>query len=261
MIIGVCGIGFVGTAIKQCFEQKNFKVVCYDKYKNIGSFYDLLHTDILFLALPTLFDTTINKYDTVAINNTLLLLNENNYSGCVVIKSTVEPGTTRKYIGMYQGLDIIHNPEFLSAKTATYDFMNQSHIVIGHENSKLVSTLVNIYKTHFTSNISLCTTIESESVKLFCNSFYAIKIQYFTELYLLCQKNGTDYESIKNMMLKNNWINSNHTNVPGSDGHISYGGACFPKDTMALAAYMDTLNANNSVLKATIDERESMRKY
>ena len=261
MIIGVCGVGFVGTAIKQCFEQKNFKVVCYDKYNNIGSFYDLLHTNILFLALPTPFDTIINEYDKTAIMNTLLLLNENNYNGCIVIKSTIEPGTTRKYISMYPNLDIIHNPEFLSAKTAGYDFMNQSHIIIGHENSRQVNLLINIYENHFTNNISLCSTIESESVKLFCNSFYAVKVQYFTELYLLCQKNGTDYELIKNMMLKNNWIHPNHTNVPGSDGHISYGGACFPKDTMALAAYMDTLNTNNKVLKSTIEERNSMRKY
>jgi UDP-glucose 6-dehydrogenase len=97
-------------------------------------------------------------------------------------------------------------------------------------------------------------------MKIFVNSYYAVKIQFFNELYLLCQNNGSDYETIKNLMLKNGWINSMHTNVPGPDGKLSYGGACFPKDTSALNKYMERLSSPNEVLNATISERNKFRK-
>jgi len=96
-------------------------------------------------------------------------------------------------------------------------------------------------------------------MKIFCNSFYALKVQFFTELYQLCQKNGCDYNIVKDMMLKNNWINKMHTTVPGPDGSLSYGGFCFPKDTNALNEYMKVKNTNNKVLEACIKERNEMR--
>ena len=61
------------------------------------------------------------------------------------------------------------------------------------------------------------------------------------------------------MMLKNNWINPMHTNVPGPDGKLSYGGLCFPKDTNALNMYMKKLNSPNKLLESTIVERNEMR--
>ena len=60
-------------------------------------------------------------------------------------------------------------------------------------------------------------------------------------------------------MLKNNWINPMHTNIPGPDGNISYGGLCFPKDTNALNQFMKKLKSPNKVLNATIEERNDMR--
>ena len=96
-------------------------------------------------------------------------------------------------------------------------------------------------------------------MKSFVNCFYAIKVQFFTELYLLCQKNGCDYDKVKDMMLKNNWINPMHTTIPGPDGKISYGGLCFPKDTNALNKYMQREKTPNQLLEAVIKERDEMR--
>ncbi len=100
---------------------------------------------------------------------------------------------------------------------------------------------------------------EAALIKLGCNSFYAVKIQYFTELYLLCSRLGISYENVKNGMLGNGWINKNHTEVPGSDGQISYGGMCFPEDIKALSSYIDDLGTINGVLKAVIEERNKLR--
>ena len=107
--------------------------------------------------------------------------------------------------------------------------------------------------------ISECSCTESECTKIFCNTFYAIKIQYFNELYALSQKLNCDYDTITKLMLKNNWINPMHTNVPGPDNKLSYGGLCFPKDTNALLQFMIKNDSPCEVLKATIKERNIMR--
>jgi UDP-glucose 6-dehydrogenase len=109
------------------------------------------------------------------------------------------------------------------------------------------------------AEISKCDCLESESMKIFCNTYYSIKIQFFTELFLLCKSNNCNYDVVKTLMLKNNWINSMHTNVPGPDGLISYGGLCFPKDTNALLKYMEKNNTPCDVLKYSINERNMMR--
>jgi UDP-glucose 6-dehydrogenase len=71
---------------------------------------------------------------------------------------------------------------------------------------------------------------------------------------------GCDYNRVKELMLKNGWINPMHTDVPGPDGELSYGGLCFPKDTNALNQFMKNKGVPNKVLKATIKERNEMRK-
>ena len=264
MKVGIIGLGFVGSAIQQSFQQKGLELVLYDKYKNggIGSLDQCLNTNILFLALPTLYSFEKEEYDKSAIHEICSFLHNNKYLGCVVIKSTVEPETTNQFEEQYN-LNFVHNPEFLTARTAAEDFHNQKHIVLGKsskcsEDSYLF--LVNFFRENYpNAEISECSALESESMKIFVNSFYSVKIQFFNELFLLCQKNGSDYNKIKDLMIKNGWINPMHTSVPGHDGKLSYGGACFPKDTSALQKYMERKETINEVLKATINERNNLR--
>lgn len=265
MLTGIIGLGFVGSSIEKSLTIKNVDLVLYDKYKNggIGSIQNCLKADILFLALPTLYLDDLKEYDKSSLYETCDYLNKNNFSGVIILKSTVEPETVQKLEEKYK-LDFIHNPEFLTARTAFEDFHNQKHIVLGKgERCDLnkYKMVEDFFKKYYPdAEISKCKSIESESMKIFVNSFYSVKIQFFNELYLLCQKNKADFNIIKDLMLKNGWINPMHTNVPGPDGNLSYGGACFPKDTSALRQYMERLNSTNKVLKATIDERLKFRK-
>lgn len=267
--ICILGLGFVGNSMYNSFKNKdmkeNYNLFGYDKYKNggIGIISDSLKSDIIFMALPTQYDAKIGQYDKSSIIDCCNYLNSESYGGIIVIKSTVEPETTDNLSKMFPNLSFIHNPEFLTARTAYEDFHNQKHIVLGKANNcseeKLI-ILKDFYNKYYPdAEISLCSSLESESMKIFCNSFYAVKVQYFTELYLLTKKNGSDYNTIVNMMLKNNWINPMHTTVPGPDGNISYGGLCFPKDTNALNKYMQKLETNNLVLSACINERNILR--
>jgi nucleotide sugar dehydrogenase len=262
--IGIIGIGFVGTALKTSFLKKNIHIATYDKYKqNEGAFDKCLTADIIFLCLPTPFCDERKEYNKDAIYEIMRLLDTHNYKGVIAIKSTIEPLICATLSKQYPSCNIVHNPEFLSAKTAYQDFHNQKHIVLGKTpecNEQSYNCIINFYKEYYPqSQISLCTTTESESMKLFVNSFYASKIQLFNEFYSVCQKIDINYDTVKNLMLKNNWINPTHTSVPGTDGQLSYGGACFPKDTESLLEFMKKNSSKYEVLNAVIKERNLMR--
>ena len=269
MKVGIIGIGVVGNAMYRSLLEKSNNnsaggdvIVAYDKFKNIGSFDDMLDTDMVFLCLPTLYSYNTSSYDKTALHEICGKLAENNYQGLVVIKSTVEPTTTQSFANKYK-LSMFHNPEFLSARTAFEDFRDQSHIIIGQSSnstSDQLDKLVGFYQKYFPgAQISTCVSTESECVKIFCNCFYAVKVQFFNELYLMCNKLNIDYSTVKNTMLKNNWINPMHTDVPGPNGQLSYGGMCFPKDTNALLSFMKELNTPHAVLEGTVVEHDSMK--
>lgn len=264
MKVSIIGLGFVGGAMLKSFKEKNVTVKGYDKYKeNTDSFEDCIDSDICFLALPTIFDEEKLSYDRSCIIEVCKQLSDVLYDGIIVIKSTVEPKTTKELSALFPFLKLVHNPEFLTAATAYNDFHNQKHIVLGkgsNTNDIDIDVLKRFYSRYYEdADISICTSNESESMKSFVNCFYAVKIQFFNELYLLCEKTDCDYNTVKELMLKNKWINPMHTNVPGTDGKLSYGGYCFPKDTNALLQYMKREETPHGVLSATIEERNEMR--
>ena len=252
----------VGGSVRESLKLKNIKFTCYDKFKKIGDIKECLMGDIIFLCLPTPYDDNKKSYNKDSIIETVSFFNSNNYKGLIVLKSTVEPGTTQKLSDDFKNISIVHNPEFLTARTALKDFQNQDHIVIGKtENiseSKLQS-LIFFFEKYYSKNISIVKSEESELMKLTCNSFYSVKIQFFTEIYLLCQKLNLSYDTIIDLVLKNGWVNEHHTKIPGHDGKVSYGGACFPKDTNSLLSFMKNNTEYFSVLASSIEERNLFR--
>ncbi len=267
-VISMIGLGFVGSAMMESFILKGYKVdedlFIYDKFKDggIGTFESTLKSKIIFMALPTMYDENKHTYDMSAIEEVSQLLVQNNYKGAVLLKSTVVPETTMDLCKRFN-LKFIHNPEFLTARTAFEDFHNQAHVVLGKTDNcddDTYDTVVKFYENLYPdAEISKCSCTESESMKLFVNCFYAMKVQINTEFYLLCEKMGTSYEQVMSMMLKNGWINPMHTTIPGPDGQISYGGLCFPKDTNAANGLMNRMGTPGAVLDATITERNIMR--
>ena len=294
--IGIIGVGVLGKAICECFSViKSIDIKCYDKYKidnkinkdiYVSKIEDLYNCNIIFLCLPTEYDIIKKEYNKIEIDYVFYELALLNYKGIILLKSTVEPKTTYNLSILYPQLNIIHNPEFLTARTAVNDFINQKHIVLGiphalvntshNSSSNSLDTEVKtgeleglkpshiyiktFYETYFkNAEISICSSDESESMKLFCNSFYATKIQYFTEVKLLCDKMNIEYNNVINLMIKNGWINPMHTTIPGHDGQLSFGGTCFPKDINALGALCNIFKSPNEVIQAVINENNIMR--
>ncbi len=207
MKISIIGLGFVGNAMYNSFKNKleelqitDYTIYGYDKYKNggIGTLIECIDSDIIFTVLPTLFDEQLKSYDNSPTLEVLNELQNNGYTGIVVIKSTVEPCFTEATSLKFTSMDFVHNPEFLTARTAYDDFHSQKHIVLGRSlkcNTDSIEKLKLFYsKLYKSAKISECTCTESECMKIFCNTFYAVKIQYFNELYLLSQKLGANYD-------------------------------------------------------------------
>ena len=266
--VGICGVGFVGNAILQFLtNKKEIDIVAYDKYKHsehkeISDFSQLLSTDLLYICLPTPYSNYIKTYFLKEINTILEALAVSQYKGVILIKSTLLPDFCSHMNTVYPDLFIVHNPEFLTARSAVSDFAKQKHIVLGFTEQAKVKTeyVKNFYQQLFPeATISITISEASALMKLSCNSFYATKVQFFTEIYLLCDQMKISYDEVKDLMLKNEWISPHHTNVPGPDSRISFGGDCFPKDLSALSAYMELKDVPNTVIKAVIMERNEMR--
>lgn len=270
--IGVIGLGYVGGAIHKFFSQKGEAVAGYDKLGRVAKtdqdgsvtaicsdhFEAMYETDFVFICLPTPYIEGFG-FDYTALHENLLKLAKANYGGIVIIKSTIEPGTLRLLSTKYK-LAMVHNPEFLTAKTADEDFANQTHIVIGGFDFVVCQKVVGLYQKHIEAQYTLCDAEQAELMKLFCNNFYAVKVQLFNEFALTCKRMGVRFEDVKGTMLRNGWINPMHTDVPGSDGQFSYGGACFPKDTSALRDFMKRQGVPCEIIEACISERNKMRK-
>jgi len=287
MKVGICGLGFVGQAIYSFLTDKTRDympscivpsgtvpsgtvpsgtvpngIIVYDKYKKINSLDALLSSDLVYICIPTPYEDRVKSYNMREMDTTLALFAEMAYKGVILIKSTVLPNYCDTMNATYPALKIIHNPEFLSAATAAKDFANQRHIILGYtpHSQSAVAPIEAFYKTLFpAARISLTSAFVSGLTKLACNSFYATKVQFFTELFLLCNKIDVDFDEVKKLMLNNEWIHPMHTSVPGPDGHVSFGGACLPKDINALNQYMVLNKTHNSVLDSVIAERNGMR--
>jgi nucleotide sugar dehydrogenase len=262
-MIGIIGIGCVGSALVDSFIKNKIEIIKYD-ILGPDTLLQLLNCDIIFMTLPTNYNEKNKSYCYKAIHDNCIFLNKKMYKGTIVLKSTVEPGTTDKLEKLYTNLDFVYNPEFLTEKTAFNDFHNQPHIIIGKTltcNKVKYANIINFYKKYYkNSNISECSSIEAESVKMFANAFYATKIGFFTEIYLLCQQLNINFDIIKNLMLKNGWINKMHTDVPGPDGEISFGGKCFPKDIKVLLNFMKDNTDDYKLIEAVVNENNILRK-
>ena len=272
MNIGIIGNGFVGKAVKESFKN-HFEVFIFDTDKrkaNIESLGELVNKcKIIFLCLPTPMNLIDGSCHLGILEDTLKQINiqcdESDYYGnekrTIVIKSTIQPGTTEKWNKEYKCLDIAFNPEFLTEANSIDDFRNQNRIIIG-STRKVGAKIKNIYSKVFpkVSIIKTSATI-AEMVKYFTNCFLAMKVSYANEIHQICEKLDIDYDKVIEYAVRDERIGTSHLNVPGPDGDYGFGGHCFPKDLNALInlAEKQGLGLDISVLKATLETNNKVR--
>lgn len=203
------------------------------------------HTVFLSLPTPATAPGRGRGHDLTALHATLAALRACGYSGVVLIKSTVCPGTVDLLARSYAPLWLFHAPEFLSSRTAQMDtaLPTQPLMLVGAPDGT-PAALTERVRTFLEGvargrqRVVAVRARESEATKLCCNAFYAAKVQLFNEFYHLADQQGISYAMVRHLMLQQGWIHPMHTQVPGPDGTLGFGGACLPKDVRALASWL-----------------------
>jgi nucleotide sugar dehydrogenase len=243
--IGIIGNGFVGNAINKGFGNY-YDVIVYDvdETKSTNTLKEVINRDVVFVCLPTpmyknTFDCDLSYI--YGFFNTVIT-HDYNPNTVFVIKSTVPIGTTEKLCEKFNPLKIVHSPEFLTARTALIDFITPTKNIVGGKEENGIKIVEQLYLQRFPGvPCNLMSSDESEFVKYFLNTFFATKISFFNEMYILVEKMGLSWSTILKNVLSDGRVAIDHYQVPGHDGDFGFGGTCFPKD---INAFIKTFKEN-----------------
>jgi UDPglucose 6-dehydrogenase len=255
--IGIIGKGFVGSAVAHGFSSAcgyDGVIRVYDSNPMLSTHSldeTINESNFLFVSVPTPSNTngSVNLdilYN--CINDIQCNLNGNN--PVILIRSTVVPGTTQALSDKFPDLNIVFNPEFLTERSANFDFINQARFVLGGDSSS-TNVVAELFRDRFGSQIPIIeTTYETaELIKYMCNTYFATKISFLNEMKLIADQVNVNWDDAMNGFLSDGRIGHSHTNIPGHDGKKGFGGSCFPKDVQAIIHYAKSLNIDLGTLE------------
>ena len=255
--IGVVGKGFVGSAVAHGFSPAvgyNANVLVYDKdpLKSVDSLDDVVNkSDFIFVSVPT----PSNKDGSISLDILYACISEiedalKDNNPVVLVRSTVVPGTCEDIQNKFPKLRIVFNPEFLTERSATFDFLSQTRYILGGKD-KDTSEVADLYKDRFGESIAIIETNfqTAELIKYVCNIYFATKVSFLNEMKLISDSIDADWEKVIEGFIRDGRVGSSHTNVPGHDGKLGFGGSCFPKDIQALINFAEKNNLDLNVVK------------
>ena len=266
--LGIIGFGFVGSSVaygfsaQTGFDQAKLRIFDKNPAKSTHTLEEVLEeSDFIFLSVPT--PSNVDGSINLSILEDVLgqIDSHGTREGCVVlVRSTVIPGTTRAFQEKYKNTTLVFNPEFLTERSAKFDFINQARFILGGEPED-TSKVAELFSIRFGSSTpTIQTNFETaEFIKYMNNCYFATKVSFMNEMKLIADQSGVDWTAAVDGFVRDGRVGHSHLSVPGPDGKCGFGGSCFPKDIQAMMSHARSIGIEPSVLDGAWKTNLSVR--